>query len=60
MRGDAYGFQSEYFTVDSRLSWDATEKVQVSVGVDNLLNDQAYVAHPLPQRSLVVDLKAKW
>lgn len=60
VRGDAYGFQSEYFTVDSRLSWDATEKVQVSVGVDNLMNDQAYVAHPLPQRTLVIDLKAKW
>jgi iron complex outermembrane receptor protein len=60
VRGDGYGFQSEYFTVDSRLSWDVTPKVQANVGVDNLFNDQAYVAHPLPQRTLVIDLKAKW
>lgn len=59
-RGDAYGFQTEYFTVDSRVSWDATRKAQVSLGVDNLFNDKAYVAHPLPQRTFVVDLKAKW
>jgi iron complex outermembrane receptor protein len=59
-RGDAYGFQSEYFTIDGRLSWDVTDKAQVSLGVDNLNNDQAYVAHPLPQRTYVLDLKTRW
>jgi iron complex outermembrane receptor protein len=59
-RGDAYGFQSEYFTVDTRLSWDMTDRLQLSAGIDNLLNDKAYVSHPLPQRTFVVDLKAKW
>jgi iron complex outermembrane receptor protein len=59
-RGDAYGFQSEYFTVDTRLSWDITEQLQLSAGIDNLFNDKAYVAHPLPQRTFVVDLKARW
>ena len=29
----------------------------LSIGIDNLFNDQAYVAHPLPQRTFVVDLK---
>lgn len=59
-RGDAYGFQSEYFTIDGRLSWDVTDKAQLSLGVDNLNNDQAYVAHPLPQRTYVLDLKTRW
>jgi iron complex outermembrane receptor protein len=59
-RGDAYGFQSEFFTVDARVSWDMTRKLQLSVGIDNLFNDKAYAAHPLPQRSFVVDLKARW
>ena len=59
-RGGAYGFQTEYFTVDSRVTWNATDKVQLGVGIDNLFNDQAYVSHPLPQRTFVVDLKTKW
>jgi iron complex outermembrane recepter protein len=59
-RGRAYGFQSEYFTVDARLGWDVTEQVQLSAGVDNLFNYQAYVAHPLPQRTFVVDLKSRF
>lgn len=59
-RGDAYGFQSEYFTVDGRVTWAITPKAQLGVGIDNLFNDQAYVAHPLPQRTLVVDIKSRW
>ncbi len=59
-RGRAYGFQSEYVTFDTRLSWDVTPAAQLSLGIDNLLNYQAYVAHPLPQRSFVADLKVKW
>lgn len=60
VRGDAYGFQSEYFTIDARASFDLTDKYQLSIGVDNLGNDQAYVSHPLPQRTYVADIKAKW
>ena len=59
-RGDAYGFQSEYFTVDGRVTVAIGEHAELGVGVDNLLNDKAYVAHPLPQRTLVIDLKGRW
>jgi iron complex outermembrane receptor protein len=59
-RGDAYGFQTEYFTVDGRVSWNITDDAQLSLGIDNLFNDQAYVSHPLPQRTFVLDLKTKW
>lgn len=50
-RGDAYGFQTEYFFVDARISWDINDHAQLSIGVDNVANTQAYVAHPLPQRT---------
>lgn len=60
VRGHAYGFQSEYFTLDARLTYDISNVFQLGVGIDNLLNDRAYVAHPLPQRTFSVDLKAKW
>jgi iron complex outermembrane receptor protein len=60
VRGDAYGFQTEYFTVDARVSWNLTEDAQLSLGIDNLFNEQAYVSHPLPQRTFVLDLKTKW
>jgi len=59
-RGDAYGFQSEYFTVDGRITVKLSEQAELGVGVDNLFNDQAYVAHPLPQRSFIIDLKSRW
>lgn len=58
-RGRAYGYQSDYFFVDTRLSWDLTGALQLSAGIDNLFNFQGYVAHPLPQRTFVVDLKFK-
>ena len=60
VRGGSYGYQTEYFTVDTRLSYDISQHLQLSAGVDNLFNDQAYVSHPLPQRTYVLDLKAKW
>jgi iron complex outermembrane receptor protein len=57
--GDVYGFQTDYFFLDTRLTYDFTDKVQFNLGVDNLNNDQAYVSHPLPQRTFVLDVKLK-
>jgi len=57
VRGDAYGYQTEYFFLDTRLSYDLTPKTQVSLGIDNANNDQAYVSHPMPQRSYMLELK---
>ena len=59
LRGRAYGNQSDYFFVDTRVSWDLNKRLQLSAGIDNLFNFQAYVSHPLPQRTFVVDLKFK-
>lgn len=56
-RGDTYGFTSELFIVDARLNWQLTDAAQLSVGVDNLNNDRAWVFHPYPQRTLLVELR---
>jgi iron complex outermembrane receptor protein len=58
VRGDAYGFQSEYLIVDTRLNWDVSDSLRLSAGVDNINNDKAYVAHPLPQRTFIME--ARW
>lgn len=54
-RGDTYGYTSELFALDARVSWDATPQLRVSAGVDNLTNDRAWVYHPYPQRSFLVE-----
>lgn len=59
-RGDGYGFQTEYFFVDGRASFALNKMLELSVGVDNIFNDQAYVSHPLPQRTFVADIKARF
>jgi iron complex outermembrane receptor protein len=58
-RGDTYGYVSEFLIVDTRLTWDVNDRVQASAGVDNLNNDKAWVFHPYPQRTFVVELKAR-
>lgn len=58
-RGRAFGYQSDYLLFDTRLSWTFTPGFELSAGIDNLFNARAYVAHPLPQRTVVVDLKAR-
>jgi iron complex outermembrane recepter protein len=57
-RGDTFGYASEQFIIDARVTWDASERVQVSLGVDNLNNDAAWAFHPFPQRT--VSLEVKW
>lgn len=57
-RGDTYGYTSELFALDARVSWDVTAQLRVSAGVDNITNDRAWVYHPYPQRSFL--LEAGW
>lgn len=55
-RGDTFGFTSELFALDARVNWQATKVLRVSAGVDNLTNDRAWVYHPYPQRSWLLEL----
>lgn len=54
-RGDTFGFTSELFALDARVNWDAGEHLRLSAGVDNLTNDRAWVFHPYPQRTFLVE-----
>ena len=57
-RGDTFGYTSELFALDARVNWDVTEELSVSAGVDNITNNRAWVYHPYPQRSFL--LQAGW
>ncbi len=57
-RGDTFGFTSELFALDARINWDVTDQLRVSAGIDNLTNDRAWVSHPYPQRTFL--LEAGW
>lgn len=54
-RGDTFGFTSELFALDARVNWNVTQALRVSAGVDNLTNDRAWVFHPYPQRTFVIE-----
>lgn len=54
-RGDTFGFTSELFALDARVNWTVSEAFRVSAGVDNLTNDRAWVFHPYPQRTFLVE-----
>jgi iron complex outermembrane receptor protein len=55
-RGDTYGFTSELFSLDAKLNWKVTDDITASVGIDNITNDRAWVFHPYPQRTFLLEL----
>lgn len=57
-RGDTYGYTSELFALDAKITWNVTTQLKVSAGVDNITNNRAWVYHPYPQRSFL--LEAGW
>ncbi|TPG43415.1 TonB-dependent receptor [Sphingomonas koreensis] len=54
-RGDDYGYTSELFALDLRANYDVTDRFRLSAGVNNLTNDRAWVYHPYPQRTFLVE-----
>jgi outer membrane receptor protein involved in Fe transport len=59
-RGDAYGFETGYVLVDARVAWSPNEKLEASLGVDNVTGDQAYVYSPLAQRTGYAGVKLRF
>lgn len=55
-RGDTFGFTSELFALDARLNWQIAWQFRLSAGVDNLTNDRAWVFHPYPQRTFLLEV----
>jgi iron complex outermembrane receptor protein len=54
-RGDTYGYTSELFALDARVNWRPREGLRFSAGVNNITNDRAWVFHPYPQRTFMLE-----
>lgn len=52
-----YGGTSKYLITDARVVYRVAKQWTASLGVDNLNNYKAYVAHPWPQRTVFAGLK---
>lgn len=57
-RGDTFGFTSELFALDARIAWTLPHGFRLAAGIDNITNDKAWVFHPYPQRTFL--LEAGW
>ncbi len=49
-----YGAQDSYTFVDMKVNFRPTDDSRISFGVDNVTDEEAFVAHPWPQRSFYV------
>lgn len=54
-RGDTFGYTSELFALDARMNWKLSSGFRISAGVDNITNDRAWVFHPYPQRTFLIE-----
>lgn len=54
-RGDTFGYTSELFALDARVNWLLLAGFRLSVGVDNITNNRAWVFHPYPQRTFLIE-----
>jgi iron complex outermembrane receptor protein len=54
-RGDTFGFTSELFALDAKVNWHLTDQLRVSAGVDNLTDNRAWVFHPYPARTFLIE-----
>ncbi|MCC5871607.1 MAG: TonB-dependent receptor [Gammaproteobacteria bacterium] len=50
-----FGAQDPYRFVNLRANWRPREHLRLSAGVDNLFNQEAYVFHPWPSRTLFLE-----
>lgn len=46
-----YGAQDGYTRLGAKLTWSANKNTALHLGVDNMTNEVAYVAHPWPGRT---------
>jgi iron complex outermembrane receptor protein len=49
-----YGAFDNYFVVDMKVHYKATEKFSFDFGIDNLFDEQYFLFHPFPGRTFVV------
>jgi iron complex outermembrane receptor protein len=57
IRPDTFGGASEFLTFDAKLQWQASDHVNLGVGVDNLTDRRYYVYYPYPSRTYLMEAK---
>jgi iron complex outermembrane receptor protein len=50
------GAQDGYTRVGVKTTYDLSDQIEVGFGIDNLTDEESYVAHPWPGRSLYLSL----
>jgi iron complex outermembrane recepter protein len=55
-----YGAFDDYFVVDVKVHYNATQNVSFDFGIDNLFNEQYFLFHPFPGRTYVLAAKYKF
>jgi len=49
---NVFGARDDYTFVNLKANWRVVDSFKVGLGVDNIFNDEAYVAHPWPSRTV--------
>ena len=55
LRGDTYGYVSELLQLDAKITHRIHANFRISAGINNLTNDKAWVFHPYPQRTFLIE-----
>ena len=55
-----YGAFDDYFVVDTKIHYEATQNFSFDFGIDNLFNEQYFLFHPFPGRTFVAAAKYKF
>jgi iron complex outermembrane recepter protein len=56
-RSGGYGYMSEYFLVDLKASYQLSDSVTASLGIDNVTDQLVYYFHPYPRRTYSATLR---
>ncbi|MEM1143509.1 MAG: TonB-dependent receptor [Pseudomonadota bacterium] len=54
---EIFGAQDEFLFINSKLSWQPSDSMRFGVGIDNILDEQAFVFHPWPGRTAYLESK---
>lgn len=54
---DTYGGTSSFLVADAKIVYKVAKQWSAALGVDNIGNYKAYIAHPYPQRTVFANLK---
>ena len=55
-----FGAFDNYFVVDTKIHYEATQNLSFDFGIDNVFNEQYFLFHPFPGRTFVTAAKYKF